>query len=136
MLHASCLCVKRVEAWIELTYEPNTTCHKDLAALHSTAYVHAACYIKTCLLTRNDQKILLSLLQGADTKIWGAVLPKPRIRVVPQQYSNLSVCSLLAEIGRCGMLSELQRKFLMHDPAIEAGGPLAISERESPNIAQ
>lgn len=131
MLHASCLCVKRVEAWIELTYEPNTTCHKDLAALHSTAYVHAACYIKTCLLTRNDQKILLLLLQGADTKIWGAVLPKPRIRVFPQQFSNLSVCSLLAEIGQYGMLSELQN-FSCMIPPLRRGDPLRFRNEGPP----
>ena len=30
-------------ARLGLTYEANTTCHKDLAALHSTDHVHSAC---------------------------------------------------------------------------------------------
>lgn len=33
---------------LALTYEANTTCHKDLAARHSTNYVHDACAVEPC----------------------------------------------------------------------------------------
>lgn len=36
-------------AGLALTYEANTTCHKDLAARHSTNYIHADRLLKPCL---------------------------------------------------------------------------------------
>ena len=36
-------------AGLALTYEANTTCHKDLAALLSTIYTHADRLLKLCV---------------------------------------------------------------------------------------